>query len=197
MTAERASRTTNDAPTLEAVLADPAVERALVDLLHDLPEWAARLKALGNLLAFAEHLLADRESLTYLLSGLKEDWPPVTFDRETLAALLRLLDKAPRLVALLDKIEPMVEFAVALAEDQESQRYLYESVQSYVAPFKEKAAEAKALVDAIRRRAQEDRTPVGVFGLMKLLKEPVVQELLITLRAAASVLGERKGHGRS
>lgn len=197
MTAEHASRTTLDAPTLEAVLADPAVEQALVDLLHDLPEWAARLKALGNLLAFAEHLFSDRESLTYLLSGLKEDLPPVTLDRETLAALLRLLDKAPRLVAFLDKIEPMVEFAVALAEDQESQRYLYESVQSYVAPFKEKADEAKALVDVIRRRAQEDRTPVGVFGLMKLLKEPVVQELLITLRAAVAVLGERKGNGRS
>ena len=184
--------TTTHAASWQTVLSQPETERALLRLIEALPLWSERLEKLDQTLSFAEEVLKDKDSMNYMLEGLQADLPPVTLDKETVFALVKLMDKLPKLVSVLEKIEPAFDFAMAVTEDKDALSYLYEGAVSYVQPALHKAEEAKTIVEEIKKRAQADRTPVTIFGLLKMLKDPLVQDVLITARTALAVLGERK-----
>lgn len=184
--------TTTHASSWQTVLSQPETERALLRLIEALPLWSERLEKLDQTLSFAEEVLKDKDSMNYMLEGLQADLPPVTLDKETVFALVKLIDKLPKLVSVLEKIEPALDFAMAVIEDKDALSYLYEGALSYVQPALHKAEEAKATVEEIKKRAHADRTPVNIFGLLKMLKDPLVQDVLITARSALAVLGERK-----
>lgn len=184
--------TSTHTATLKNVLSQPETEQALLRLLETLPLWSERLEKLDQTLSFAEEVLKDKDSMNYMIEGFQSDLPPVTLDKETVFALVKLIDKLPKLVSVLEKIEPALDFAMAVFEDKDSLSYLYEGAISYVQPALEKAEEAKAIAQEIKARRHADHTPVNIFGLLKMLKDPLVQEVLITARTALTVLGERK-----
>lgn len=181
----------NNEPLVE-VLSDTRVQAALVTALEKLPAMMEQYVELEKTLAFAKNVFQDTDSVQYLLAGLKSDLPDVTINRDTLNATLKLVDKLPKLVEMLDSVEPMIEFAQAVLSDRQSLQHLLAGAEDLVKPAKDKVQEGLSIMEEAKRRAQADRTPVGIFSLLKLLKDPNVQYGIHFAQAALAVLGERK-----
>jgi uncharacterized protein YjgD (DUF1641 family) len=178
--------------TLSQVLSEPDVQSALVTALQKLPAAMETLTELENLSLFAKNVLADKESLQSVVSGLQSDLPQLNFDKESLDALFALVNKLPKFVELLTAVEPMIEFVRAVLDDRTSLENLVHSAQSVVHPVTATLQSGTELLQAAKQRAGADRSPVNVFSLMKLLRDPNVQYGVHFVQAALGILQERQ-----
>jgi uncharacterized protein YjgD (DUF1641 family) len=175
---------------LNAVLNNPDVQASLVLALEKLPMVMEQYASIERALGFVTAVLKDKESLTNLMGGLKQELPPVTLDRETLVALLTLLDKLPKLVRYVTLLETGADFVESILTDKESMKYLLDDAKEWVEPWESKVRQTLSHVEVARKRAESDNTPVSVFSLMKLLKEPAAQRGVHFLKAFLEVVGD-------
>ncbi|OFW75012.1 MAG: hypothetical protein A2201_07150 [Alicyclobacillus sp. RIFOXYA1_FULL_53_8] len=183
--------TTVSREPLMQLLSDAKVQAALVTALEKLPSIVEHYTELENVIDFAKNVSRDQDSVKFLLEGLQSDLPAVNFNRETLAALLALVDKLPKLVELLTMAEPMVEFAQAVLKDRDSMQNLVHGAEELVRPVKDKVQDGLDIVAAAKLRADADHSPVNVFTVLRLLKDPTVQHGVHFAQAFLAVLAER------
>jgi len=109
--------------------------------------------------------------------------------QESLNLLVEQLPKLAEMVTVLTRTYDLVQSVV-------TDRVLIEDfaggVKEIVKPIQEKAKEyASAAIEA-NDRAQSDETTIGLFGLLKMLKDPQVQKVFRFAQAFLEVLSERQ-----
>ena len=148
--------------------------------------------SLENALDFALSLASDKQSLDYLLRGLKQDLPTLELNYETLSAAATLVNKLPKLVHYIETVEPYIDFAASVLADEASLRYLTTEMGRLTEPIQSSLKQGKSLLDEAKSRAKNDGTQVGVFTFVKLLRYPSVQASLKVAKSLLDVIEDKK-----
>ncbi|WP_304458255.1 DUF1641 domain-containing protein [Alicyclobacillus sendaiensis] len=176
----------------QRALGDPDFQEKFVRVIERLAEWEEALGDLPTAIAFGKELVQDRESMRYLLTSASDEIP-LRVDRDTLVALAEILNALPTLVELMRPLLQFAEFAKAVLEDRASVEYLFASLTSEIESMQRRMEEARIIAREAGRVAAEDRTPVTVWSLLRLLKEPIVQKGLRYAKAFVQVAQDRAG----
>ncbi len=174
------------------VLDKVEVQQALVTALDKLPMFMEQMVSFERSLGFVSSVLSDKESMKYVIEGLQDDSPMVNLNHETLGAGIALLNKLPKLLQYLEVLEPWVEFAIGVLQDEDSMRYLTTEVGALTQPIQSTVDKGRSLLQDAKRKAAKDNSQMGVFTLVKLLRDPTLQEGLKLAKAVLEVIEERK-----
>lgn len=109
--------------------------------------------------------------------------------QESLTVLVENLPKLAEMVTLMTKA---YEFATTVANDQVLIDDLKGGMGEFVKPIQEKAKGIAAAAIEANDRAQSDANTIGLFGLLKMLKDPQVQKMFRFSQAFLDVLAERQ-----
>jgi uncharacterized protein YjgD (DUF1641 family) len=107
-------------------------------------------------------------------------------------SLTVLVDNLPKLAEMVTTLTKAYDFAFNIATDKVLINDFAHGIGEFVAPVTEKAKGIAAAAMEANERAQADTTTVGLFGMLKMLKDPEVQKTLRFAQAFLSVLAERK-----
>lgn len=114
---------------------------------------------------------------------------------EVQEALTTLVDQLPKLAEMMTLLTKTYDFAQKVANDRVLIQDTVSSIQEMVKPMGEKVkGYASAAIEANERAEQSDAT-IGLFGMLKLLKDPELQKMLRFSQAYLDILGERKKQG--
>ena len=182
----------NVAADIEETLNRSDVQQSIVAALNKLPKFMEQLNQLENTVDFAASALSDETSLAFLLRGLKDDLPDIEANHQTLSAIISLVNKLPKLVRYLEVLEPWIDFAVDVLADDGSVQHLTQGVNSLVEPIQSTVGKGRNILEDGKRRASADASHVGVFTLLKLLKEPTLQRGIKVAKSCLEVLEEEK-----
>ncbi|SMF14604.1 Uncharacterized conserved protein YjgD, DUF1641 family [Paenibacillus barengoltzii] len=108
--------------------------------------------------------------------------------QQSLTALVEQLPKLNELVGVLTKT---YDFAKAVATDEILKNDTVGAISEIAGPVVGKVKHLAANVIEAKDRAEESQEVIGVFGLMKMLKDPQTQKLLRFVNAYLQVSGER------
>lgn len=129
----------------------------------------------------------SRESLDVLDQLMK---PEV---QQSLTVLVDNLPKLAEMVTLLTKTYDVVQ---NLATDRVLIEDLKGGMEEFVKPIQEKVKNVAATAIEASDRAQADTATIGLFGLLKMLKDPQVQKLFRFAQAFLEVSAERQQNQR-
>ncbi|MBN2980881.1 MULTISPECIES: DUF1641 domain-containing protein [Cohnella] len=131
----------------------------------------------------AEQAEAQRQPVDVLDQLMK---PEV---QESLTTLVENLPKLAELVTLMTKA---YDFAQAVATDKVLINDFAQGIGEMAKPVVDKAKGIASAAIEANDRAQQDSATIGLFGLLKLLKDPQVQKSFRFAQAFLSVLAERQ-----
>lgn len=110
---------------------------------------------------------------------------------EVQSSLLVLIDNLPKISGMLNELSATYEMLKNIATDPIFVEDIKGGFSEFVKPLEEKAKYiASAAVEANDRLDQHSQT-IGVFGLMKMLKDPQTQKALNFVNSMLEVLNER------
>lgn len=111
---------------------------------------------------------------------------------EVQEALTQLVDQLPKLSEMMTLLTKTYDLAQKVAADRVLIQDMVGGIQEVVKPLEEKVkGYASAAIEANDRADESDAT-IGVFGMLKLLKDPELQRMLRFGQAYLDILGERK-----
>ncbi|MEK3719346.1 MULTISPECIES: DUF1641 domain-containing protein [Paenibacillus] len=111
---------------------------------------------------------------------------------EVQEALTVLVDQLPRLTEMMTLLTKTYDLANKVANDRVLIQDMVGGIQEVVKPIEEKVkGYASAAIEANDRADQSDAT-IGLFGMLKLLKDPELQKMLRFSQAYLDILSERK-----
>lgn len=175
-------------------MSNPAVQEALASALEKLPKMLQQYTELEKKLEFVTAVFNDKDSLLYLMDSFDKDLPEVNVDRETLQAVATLINKLPKFAKYAEYAETFLDFGQAVISDKESIQYLTKGMESLTAPICQMMQQGASILEDVKKRADKEETPVGIFTLLKMLKDPTVQSGLQLIRAILAVIEDRKGN---
>ncbi|GAB6928759.1 DUF1641 domain-containing protein [Paenibacillus sp. JCM 10914] len=113
---------------------------------------------------------------------------------EVQESLTTLVDNLPKLTEMLAFMTKAYDFGKSVATDPVLAEDTLASLSGFTKPVTETAkGVASAAIEAGDRiHAQGEQAQIGVFGLMKMLKDPQVQKGLRFAQAYLDVLNERE-----
>ncbi len=111
---------------------------------------------------------------------------------EAQEALVALVDQLPKIVEMMATLTQVHDVAKKVATDRVLIEDTITGLQEVIKPLEEKAKFVAAAAIEANERADNDNTTIGIFGLMKMLKDPEIQRLLRFGQAYLDVLGEKK-----
>ncbi|GIQ70575.1 DUF1641 domain-containing protein [Xylanibacillus composti] len=114
---------------------------------------------------------------------------------EAQEALAALIEQLPKIAEMMTTLTQVHDFAKKVATDRVLIEDTIAGLQEILKPLEEKAKFIAATTIEANERAEKDSTTIGVFGLMKMLKDPEIQKLLRFGQAYLDVLGEKKKQG--
>ncbi len=170
-------------------LAKPGMAGALLSLADKLPTLVKLTNALELGVDLIEPMIKDDELIHQALSTAKDLAQP--FSAEKLSAALSLLDKLPMLVKLTNLLEMGVDLVEPMVTDAELLPLFMKTVVDATSPVGQLVTDNLAMFKEAKAKADQDTTNYGVFGLMRFLKDPTVQQ---SLRIAAAYLAARSEH---
>ena len=111
---------------------------------------------------------------------------------EVQESLTILVDQLPKLTEMMTTLTKMYDLAQKVATDKVLIQDMVGGVMEVVKPIEEKVkGYASAAIEAKDRAEQSDAT-IGLFGMLKLLKDPELQKMLRFSQAYLDILAERK-----
>ncbi|MGO0063820.1 DUF1641 domain-containing protein [Brevibacillus fluminis] len=110
---------------------------------------------------------------------------------EVQESLTVLVDNLPKLAEMVTMLTKTYDIVHGLATDKVFVEDLKGGVEEFVKPIQEKAMGIAAAALEANERSQEATTTVGLFGILKMLKDPQVQKTLHFAQAFLEVLGEK------
>lgn len=112
---------------------------------------------------------------------------------EVQQSLTLLVDNLPKLAEMVTMLTKAYDFAQNVATDKVLINDFAQGIGEFVKPVQEKAKNiASAAIEAGERSQADVNTTIGVFGMLKMLKDPEVQKTLRFAQAFLNVLAERK-----
>lgn len=114
---------------------------------------------------------------------------------EVQEALTQLVDQLPKLSEMMAFMTKTYELAQKVATDRVLIQDTVGGISEVVKPLTEKVkGYASAAIEA-SDRAESSENVIGLFGMLKLLKDPELQKMLRFSQAYLDILGERKKQG--
>jgi len=114
---------------------------------------------------------------------------------EVQEALTALIDNLPKLAEMTAQLTKAYDFAQKIATDRVLIQDTLGGIQEVLKPVEESVKYyASAAIEA-QDRAEKSQETIGLFGMLKMLKDPEVQKLLRISQAYLDILGERKRQG--
>jgi uncharacterized protein YjgD (DUF1641 family) len=125
-------------------------------------------------------------------SALKPDVLEQLLKPEVQEALTTLVDNLPKLAEMTALLTKTYDLAQKVVTDRVLIQDTIGGLQEVLKPMEEKAKYfASAAIEA-NDRAETDETTIGLFGMLKMLKDPELQRMLRFGQAYLDILGERK-----
>ncbi|HZG75873.1 MAG TPA: DUF1641 domain-containing protein [Paenibacillus sp.] len=125
-------------------------------------------------------------------SALKPDVLEQLLKPEVQEALTTLVDNLPKLAEMTALLTKTYDLAQKVVTDRVLIQDTIGGLQEVLKPIEAKAKYfASAAIEA-SDRAEADETTIGLFGMLKLLKDPELQRMLRFGQAYLDILGERK-----
>lgn len=115
---------------------------------------------------------------------------------EVQQALTVLVENLPKLAEMTTILTKTYDIVQTVAKDEVLINDLKGGMEEFVKPVQEKAKGlAQAAIEASDRSREETAT-IGLFGMLKMLKDPQVQQVLRFTQAFLEVTAERKNSGK-
>ncbi len=111
---------------------------------------------------------------------------------EVQESLTMLVENLPKLTEMVTLLTKTYDFAQSVATDRVLIDDLAGGMQEIVKPIQEKAKDYAAAAIEANDRAQADANTIGLFGLLRMLKDPQVQKMFRFGQAFLDVLAERQ-----
>lgn len=178
---------------LSRTINDPEVQEALIQALHKLPRIVDAMEAAEKSLDFVTAIMNDQDSMYGLIKGIQNEFPEAHLDKETIQSLFILLNKLPKLLKMLNIVETLFETLDATINDKQSVEYLASGLGSIVQPIQTRVQDAVTMVAQANELSKSDHTQMSIFGVLKLLKDPTVQQGLRFAKAFLDIASENKG----
>ena len=130
-----------------------------------------------------------------LTPAAREDVLDQLMQPEVQQSLTVLVENMPKLAEMVTHMTKAYDFVQSVSTDRVLIEDLKGGMDEFVKPITEKAKGiASAAIEAGDRSVAETST-IGLFGLLKMLKDPQVQQSLRYAQAFLEVLGERRKQG--
>lgn len=112
---------------------------------------------------------------------------------EVQQSLTVLVDNLPKLAEMVTLMTKAYDFAQGLATDKVLINDFAQGIGEFVKPVQEKAKGiAQAAIEAGERSQEAAGSTVGLFAMLKMLKDPEVQKTLRFAQAFLNVLAEKR-----
>lgn len=112
---------------------------------------------------------------------------------EVQKSLNELVEQLPKLAEMVTLLTKAYDVAQTVANDKVLIEDLKGGLGEFVKPIQEKAKGiASAAVEASDRAQAESATTIGLFGILRMLKDPQVQKTLRFTQAFLEVMADRQ-----
>lgn len=108
--------------------------------------------------------------------------------QESLAVLVQQL---PKLTELVDVLTKSYDFVKSVSTDEVLKNDTVGAIQEIAGPVVEQVKHVAVNVIEAKDRAEASQEVIGLFGLMRMLKDPQAQKLFRFVNAYLQVSGER------
>jgi len=108
------------------------------------------------------------------------------------ASLNTLVDQLPQLTELVNTLTKSYTFTKQLATDEVFKSDIVHATTEIVGPVIEGAREIALNAVEAKDRAEKSDETIGIFGLMKMMKDPQAQKLFRFINAYLQVANERE-----
>ncbi|HZG73834.1 MAG TPA: DUF1641 domain-containing protein [Chondromyces sp.] len=130
----------------------------------------------------SETLAARQEQLDILDQLLKP---------EVQESLTTLVEHLPKLTELVNILTKSYDFAQSVATDEVLKNDTVSAITEIAGPVTNSVKSLAATAIEAKDRAEDSQEVIGLFGVLKMLKDPQTQKLLRFVSAFLEVSGER------
>lgn len=130
----------------------------------------------------SEQLTVRKEQLDVLEQLLKP---------EVQASLTTLVEQLPKLAEMTTLLTNAYDVAKSLATDEVFKNDTVSAVSEIASPVVDSVKSLAAVAIEAKDRAEESQEAVGLFGLLKIVKDPQVQQVFRFVNAFLQVNAER------
>ncbi|MDR0270751.1 DUF1641 domain-containing protein [Paenibacillus sp.] len=134
---------------------------------------------------------AKAEQVNVPVSQNQKDLLDQLLKPEIQESLTTLVDNLPKLTELVNVLTKSYDFAQAVATDNTLKSDTVGAIQELASPVIKSAKGLAANVIEAKDRAEDSNEVIGVFGLLKLLKDPQAQKMFRFVNAFLQVSAER------
>lgn len=113
---------------------------------------------------------------------------------EVQQSLTTLVEHLPKLTELVNMLTKIYDFTQSVATDEILKNDTIGAVKEIVDPVKEKVKTVAQTAIEAKDRADQSSEVIGLFGLLKLLKDPEAQKLFRFLNAYLQITSEKKSN---
>lgn len=173
-------------------LSNPEVQDALATLVQKLPQIKEAVVKLEQGLEVVTTLATDTDTINNIAQPISQV-SKVALNKENINALLSLFEKLPKIaqaVEMLEKVTPFIE----VITKKENIVSVAEAADILIAPVTERVQEGMSMVKEAKARAQQRRDDVGIFDLLRILKDPTVQDGLKFVQSFLEIIAEKTPH---
>ncbi|MGU9543331.1 DUF1641 domain-containing protein [Bacillus cereus] len=110
---------------------------------------------------------------------------------EVQESLTTLVEQLPKLTELVNILTKSYDFAQTVATDEVLKSDTVGAISELVEPVKDTVKSMAATAIEAKDRAEESNEVIGLFGLLKLLKDPQAQKMFRFVNAYLQISAER------
>ncbi|MCQ6281622.1 DUF1641 domain-containing protein [Bacillus sp. EB600] len=110
---------------------------------------------------------------------------------EVQESLTTLVEQLPKLTEIVNLLTKSYDFVQAVATDEVLKNDTVGAITEIVEPIKETVKSVAATAIEAKDRAEDSNEVIGLFGLLKMLKDPQAQKLFRFISAFLAVSAER------
>lgn len=110
---------------------------------------------------------------------------------EVQESLTTLVEQLPKLTELVNILTKSYDFAQTVATDEVLKSDTVSAITELVEPVKDTVKSMAATAIEAKDRADESNEVIGLFGLLKLLKDPQAQKMFRFVNAYLQISAER------
>ena len=133
----------------------------------------------------------EQESLQISASQGQLDVLDQLLKPEVQESLTTLVEQLPKLTELVNILTKSYDFAQTVATDEVLKSDTVGAIQEIVEPVKDTVKGMAATAIEAKDRADESNEVIGLFGLLKLLKDPQAQKMFRFVNAYLQISAER------
>lgn len=173
---------------LKGLEQDKQVE-SLAYLVEKLPDLVDTMKVVEDKADFLISSLTDQQSLSVIAKDTEKKINDLQIDETHFDAILKMTHMLPRLVPMMEQMDNIVAFLEDVATDEKTVSMLIDGINDIV-PIKESTEILEETNEHFK--ANSDQSDISIFGLMKMLKDPVVQDGLKYTQSLLHVINKRR-----